>query len=118
MYGAGDGVAQDDKKALHYTHRAAQMGHASAQANMGMRYLTGEGVQEDYVRAYAWWALASMHGSSQARDALEMIASIMSRKQVKKAKELGLQIHERTIELREEQARNDARILGVTDPEP
>ena len=94
------------------------MGHARAQANIGMRYLTGEGVKEDHIHAYAWWALASMHGSSQAREALEMIASIMSRKQVEKAKELALQIHGRTIELHEEQARNDARILGVTDPEP
>ena len=118
MYGAGEGVEKDDEKALHYTHRAAQMGHAGAQFNMGMRYLAGKGVKEDYVRAYAWWALASMHGSSEATEGLDMIAAIMSRNQVKKAKELFLEIHKRTIELREEQAQNDARILGVTDAEP
>jgi hypothetical protein len=94
------------------------MGHAGAQFNMGMRYAAGSGVKKDYVHAYAWWALASMHGSSEARDGLQMISEIMSRKQVKKAKELFLEIHQRTIELREEQARNDARILGITDAEP
>lgn len=91
------------------------MGHAGAQFNMGLRYLIGKGVKEDPVRAYAWWALASMHGSSQARDGLETMATFMSRKQVKKAKELSLQIHAHTIELREEQAQNDARILGGAD---
>ena len=115
MYAAGEGVEIDDEKALHYTRRAAQMGHAAAQFNMGVRYVTGKGVKEDYVRAYAWWALASMHGSSKAREGLEMIAALMSRKQVKKAKELFLKTHERTIELHEEQARNDARVLGSTE---
>jgi TPR repeat protein len=118
MYGAGEGVEKDDKKALNYIHRAAQMGHSGAQRNMGLRYAAGKGVKKDDVRAYAWWSLASMHGSSQARELLDMIAARMSRKQVKEAKELALKIHKRTLELREEQAQNDALILGISDAEP
>lgn len=118
MYQTGTGVEKDDDKAMHFGQRAAQMGHAGAQARMGARYMLGEGVRKDYVRAYAWWVLASMHGSAMARDGLHVVASTMSRKKVQQAKELALEIHARTIELREEQARNDARILGAVETSP
>ncbi len=118
MYQTGTGVEKDDEKAIHYGQRAAQMGHAGAQARMGARYMLGDGVRKDYVRAYAWWVLASMHGSSMARDGLNVVASAMSRKKVQQAKELALEIHARTIELREEQARNDARVLGAEESSP
>ena len=99
LYEKGDGVAKDGGEALRWLRRAANLGYPPAQYNLGLRYAAGEGVEEDYVYAYAWWALASLGGHAKARQGIEMISKTMTRKQVKKAKKLGLEILEDMREL-------------------
>jgi len=99
LYEGGDGVTQDTDEALRWLRRAATLGYAPSQYQLGLRYAAGEGVEEDYVYAYAWWALASLGGHAKARQGIEMISKTMTRKQVKKAKKLGLEILEDMREL-------------------
>ncbi len=106
-YQDGDGVRQDEGEAVRWIARAATLGDASAQLAIGLRYAAGMGVKKDEVTAYAWWLLASMNGSARARQGVELYSKILSRKQVEKAKELALEIHERTLELAAERANPD-----------
>ena len=46
-YRDGKGVTQDLKKALYWYEKAAEMGHARAQSNLGQMYGNGEGVAQD-----------------------------------------------------------------------
>ena len=56
--------------------RAAEQGDASAQFQLGLKYLDGEGVPQDYARAYGWLNLAAARfpaSEQSARDeAVEM----------------------------------------------
>ena len=44
MYAVGNGVPQDDAKAVHWYTKAAKQGHGNAQNNLGFKYAKGEGV--------------------------------------------------------------------------
>ena len=52
--GEGEGVQQGHKSAVHWYTKAAEQGNANAQLNLGTTYVTGEGVQRDYLRGYMW----------------------------------------------------------------
>ena len=49
----------------------------------------GEGVPEDYVRAYAWCNLAAAQGDEPAVKAKESLRELMSAKQIARAQELS-----------------------------
>ena len=57
----------DDKLEL------AKQGDASAQYNLGLMYATGEGVPENYMKAYVWWSMAKASGHEKARESIEII---------------------------------------------
>lgn len=92
-YRDGDGVAQDNVKSLQTLRQAALTSHPFAQLALGNRYLEGEGVAKDQVRGYAWWALAAMNGSDMAREGIELLSQVMSRKQVEEGKALAKELH-------------------------
>ena len=46
--------------------RAAQ-GEASAQSALGFKYVTGEGVPQDYTEALKWYRLAAAQGNAEAQ---------------------------------------------------
>jgi hypothetical protein len=74
MYSKGQGLPQDDQKAVMWFHLAAEQGVAGAQANLGAMYARGRGVLEDYVLAHMWLNLAGAQGDKTAirnRDLLE-----------------------------------------------
>jgi len=50
--GEGEGVRQDHKNAVQWYTKAAEQGYVNAQLNLGTTYVTGEGVQRDYLRGY------------------------------------------------------------------
>ena len=58
---------RDFGRAAALLHQSALQGFAPAQTRLAMRYLTGAGVPEDRVEAYAWLGLAAEPGE---RDAL------------------------------------------------
>ena len=51
MYATGDGVPQDDAKAVRWYRLAADQGRSDAQYNLGYMYSNGEGVPQDDVEA-------------------------------------------------------------------
>ena len=51
MYAEGEGVPEDDRKAVKWYRKAAEQGNAPAQYNLGVKYAKGEGVPEDDRKA-------------------------------------------------------------------
>ena len=62
--------------------KAAEQGDASAQYNLGVMYANGEGVPEDYVKAYAWINLAAAQGQKDVVKAKDSIREKMTTEQV------------------------------------
>lgn len=68
----GEGVLNDDTKAVRWYCKAAEQGHSFAQLQLGQKYEQGVGVLQDFVQAYAWMSRASLGGQHQAyRDSLQ-----------------------------------------------
>jgi TPR repeat protein len=53
-YFNGDGVAQDEAKALIYFEKAAYKGHSEAQYELGQAIFNGYGTTADRVKGCAW----------------------------------------------------------------
>jgi hypothetical protein len=56
---------QSDKRAHELYERAAQLGHRSAQFNMGVAYDEGQGVKQSYARAKELYELAMQQGHAK-----------------------------------------------------
>ncbi|MGD9536786.1 MAG: tetratricopeptide repeat protein [Alphaproteobacteria bacterium] len=67
MYDDGQGVDQDDAKAVYWYRKAAESGHDGAQNNLGLMYASGQGVRRDDVEAVAWWRKAAEQGYAKAQ---------------------------------------------------
>ena len=52
---------------------AAEQGVATAQYNLGVHYLEGEGVEKDSVEAVAWFRKAADQGFPNAQKALTLL---------------------------------------------
>ena len=52
MYNTRRGVSQDFSEAVRLFKLSAAQGLATAQLNLGVMFARGEGVAQDYVRAY------------------------------------------------------------------
>ena len=66
MYANGKGVIQDDKKAVKWYRKAAELGHAEAMGLLGVKYAQGQGVLEDDKEAAKWWRKAAELGDTRA----------------------------------------------------
>jgi uncharacterized protein len=78
MFFGGDGVAQNDAKALFWFGQAAKLGHAAAQDTIAYMYLNGRGTDVDRVQAYAWYTLAAENGVFLAKNISENLIKQMS----------------------------------------
>ncbi len=58
MYFAGRGVARNEGQFIFWTRKAAEQGHAVAQANLGWAYEEGRGVGRDARLAAEWYGKA------------------------------------------------------------
>ena len=63
--------------------------------NLGSLYVTGEGVTADYVEAHVWLSVARALGNNMDVKALEILETIMSRKQIAKAEKLAVERFEK-----------------------
>ena len=70
MYANGDGVPEDDAKAVEWFSRAAEQGDPAAQNNLGRMYADGEGVPEDDPKAVEWYSKAAEQGNATAQYSL------------------------------------------------
>jgi len=73
MYARGDGVAQDQKQAVHWYSKAAKQGDADAQYNLGIMYARGEGVALDNKRALFWFKKSAVQGHVGAQGVLDAV---------------------------------------------
>lgn len=69
---------RDWKRAGALLRPSALQGFAPAQTRLAMLYLTGAGVAEDRVEAYAWLGLAAAQGEHAARDLAPGVQSDLS----------------------------------------
>lgn len=67
----GNGVAQDNIKAVECYQEAANMGERFAQCNLGFMYLGGKGVTCDRQKAKEWFEKSAAQGDQRAIDALK-----------------------------------------------
>lgn len=91
--GAGpcEGVAKDHAKAAEWYLKAAELGNADAQYNIGVAYANGEGVKEDVVTAYMWWIVCSMTDPSNEdiAGALKGLGKDLRGAQIKEAERMA-----------------------------
>jgi len=66
-------LPQHYTKALDWYQRAAELGHAGAQFNIGITYIDGGGIEVDKKKAKHYYELAAMQGDSYARHNLGVI---------------------------------------------
>ena len=67
IYDNGEGVEEDNQKAVEWYRRAAEQGDANAQNNLGLMYYNGEGVKEDNQKAVEWYRRAAEQGDANAQ---------------------------------------------------
>jgi TPR repeat protein len=88
MFADGQGVAQDDAKALMWMRMAALQGDAGAQYHLGLRSRRDsfEGLPKDALEsnleAYKWFRLAAAQGYRASNAACDSIAIGLTRDQV------------------------------------
>lgn len=73
MYADGEGVTQDNKKALEYFTKAAQQGFPQAQYNLAYMY---ENIFPDLEKAKFWYMEASKNHIPEADQALERLSTV------------------------------------------
>ncbi len=60
-------LVRDGKEAFRWYRLSAEQGNATAQFNLGVRYLTGEGVLQDDKEAVKWYRLSAEQGEAMGQ---------------------------------------------------
>jgi hypothetical protein len=97
MYARGEGVPEDDAKAVHWYRKAAEQGSAKAHISLGLMYYKGEGVPEDFVRAYAWTSIAAAQGDEITKKNKDIIKGQMTPAQIAEAQKLSHELWEKYV---------------------
>ena len=97
MYSKGDGVPQDDAKAVEWFRKAAEQGYPAAQHSLGFMYASGKGVPLDYVNAYAWFALAATQEHPNSRPSLAFVEEKMSDFEIQSAQKLAQEYYDKYV---------------------
>jgi TPR repeat protein len=90
-YREGNGVIENDAKALDLLEKSAQQGNGDAQASLANMYHSGEGVAKNNIKAYIW---ASMAKRKSKNTPMYSIKSELSLRQLNKAQELAAECYE------------------------
>ncbi len=88
-------MPEDDAEAVKWYGKAAEQGNAGAQCLLGVMYANGEGVLEDYVRAYSWYNLAAAQGTKPAIENKDNLRKRMTAEQIAEAQKLSAELFER-----------------------
>ena len=88
-----DGEAAFDRgdyaTALQLWRQLAELGHARAKFNLGIMFAFGEGVPQDFVRAYLWFNIAAAQGDKTAQKGRDLIVSQMTPDQIAEAQRMA-----------------------------
>ena len=74
--------------------KAADQGHAEAQAFLGYAYFTGEGVTQSDIKAYVWLSVSKINGLRAGKRWLKKLRKRMTKQQIAQAKVLATQCYE------------------------
>jgi TPR repeat protein len=85
-------VPEDNAESVKWFRKGAERGDVAAQINLGNMYYKGEGVPEDYARAYAWWNLAAAQGHKPAAEKKEILRKQMTPAQIAEAQKLSREL--------------------------
>lgn len=83
------------KEAIKWYSESAQSGNKNAQYKLGMMYLTGKGLPQNYVYSYSWLNLSSAQGMPEANQAKIYLESKMTPEQLKEAQRLSEEVYVR-----------------------
>ena len=94
MYDNGEGVPQDDAKAVKWYRKAAEQGNADAQFFLGFMYDAGRGVPQDDAQAHMWYNLAASRfppgeNLDRAVKIRDLLAKMMTPAQIAEAQKLA-----------------------------
>lgn len=96
VFGQQPGWDQDYQKAYELWQQSAYKGVATSQFMLGVLLMDGQGVDRDYIEAYAWFQLALQSGYKMATDAMIELSRLISAEQksgaITRANELKAQI--------------------------
>ena len=93
----GQGVKQNLKQAFSWYRKAASKGYEAGMANVGIMYYKGAGVEQNDVKAYAWLDLASFVRGGREHNAKARVASFLSAKRLKEAKQLAASMRKKYL---------------------
>jgi TPR repeat protein len=82
-------VAQNDAEAAKWYKMAADQGVAGAQNNLGIMYVQGRGVGQDYALAHMWFDLAAGQGVDAAAKNRHQLTPLMNPAQIAEAQRLA-----------------------------
>lgn len=91
LYAKGVHVPQDYEKAIDWLTRAAEQGVIGAQLKLGVLYEKGKGIQ-DYVKGYAWFNIAALHGDKTAKEKKNLLLKKMSPSQIEEGEKLSIEL--------------------------
>lgn len=81
----GGAVPTDPGRALELYRSAADAGDPFSQLQLGLRYASGDGVEQDYVEAHKWVNLSAADGNAEAIKSRALFAKLMTPEQVSAA---------------------------------
>ena len=80
---------KDYKTAYKLFLPLAEQGYAPAQFNLGVMYLRGLGVLQDYMSAHMWFNLSGSNGYKDAVKNRNIVENKMTPSQIEKAQEMA-----------------------------
>jgi uncharacterized protein len=89
MYKSGRGTLQDYSAAARWFERAAHLGSAESQFQLGTLFKVGQGVKHDIKKAYVWYNLAASKGYEPAIAARDALSTYMSSAEIAEAQDLS-----------------------------
>ncbi len=81
VFEKGDSRTRDYAQAFKWYFESARKGYRSAQSRVGTFYARGLGVDQNYIKAYAWYLVALFQQSRRARRLIRIIEGKMSREE-------------------------------------
>ncbi|MBN4079800.1 sel1 repeat family protein [bacterium AH-315-C08] len=89
MHEWGNGVPQDNVKAMKWYRLSAKQSHRDAQNNLGAMYSKGEGVAQNFVEALKWFVVSADNGSEGGRKNIDIVEKRMTPGQISQARKLA-----------------------------
>ena len=89
MHEWGNGVPQNNVKALKWYRLSAEQSHKDAQNNLGAMYSKGEGVEQNFIKALKWFVISGENGSEEGRKNINMVEKRMTSEQIILARKLA-----------------------------